>query len=182
MSSHEVSWRSAVAADAGAVTALVRSAYRGDESRAGWTTEADILADERIDEPRVLAKIEEPDGTVLLAFTPDGALIGCCELLARGDGVVYFGMFAVSPALQAAGVGRRMLAEAERVARERWDATVMEMTVIGLRTELIDWYVRRGYVRTDETRPFPYDELINGEARRDDLYFSVLTKQLADSA
>jgi ribosomal protein S18 acetylase RimI-like enzyme len=90
----------------------------------------------------------------------------------------YFGLFAVEPSLQAAGIGRQVLTEAERIARQRWSCTTMEMTVIGQRTELIAWYERRGYALTGERRAFPYAELGPGGALRDDLYFSVLRKDL----
>lgn len=164
--------------DADDVLDLVRLAYRGPESRRGWTSEAGLLDDERIDRPGVLAKITDPAGTVLLAATPGDPLVACCELVRRSDGVAYFGMFAVRPAAQSGGLGRAVLAEAERRARTSFGATTMEMTVIGQRVELIDWYVRRGYALTGERRPFPYDELVNGRALRDDLYFEVLAKQL----
>lgn len=170
--------RPATAADAGEIADLVRSAYR-DQSATGWTTEAHLLADERIDALEVLAKIARSNSVVLTARTHTGDLIACCEVVQRTSELAYFGMFAVSPAMQAAGIGRRVLAVAEELARERWGATRMELTVIGQRDDLIAWYQRRGYVRTDERRPFPYDQLVNGTARRDDLYFTVLTKDVA---
>jgi GNAT superfamily N-acetyltransferase len=173
----ELVFRDAVVEDAAEVRALVVRAYRGESSRAGWTTEADLLADERIDIAEVAAKIAAPDGIVLLAYADDD-LIACCELLHKGEGVGYFGMFAVEPTRQAGGIGRRVLAEAERTAAQTWGVTLLEMTVIGQRDELIQWYERRGYVRTEETRPFPFDGLVNGEALRDDLYFAVLAKKL----
>ena len=157
---------------------LVRLAYRGPESRRGWTSEAELLDDERIDRPGVLAKITYTAGAVLLAATPDDPLVACCELVQRSTDVAYFGMFAVRPAAQSGGLGRAVLAEAELRARTSFGATTMEMTVIGQRVELIDWYVRRGYALTGERRPFPYDGLVNGRALRDDLYFEVLAKQL----
>lgn len=175
----ELTFRPATSQDAERIAELVRVAYRGDESRSGWTTEADLLADERIDVPRVLAKIADPDGVVLLAFAgPEHTLVACCEVLRRGQARAYFGMFAVWPHLQATGLGRRVLAEAERLARDEWGADTMEMTVIGQRDELIAWYLRRGYAMTAEQRPFPYHDLVNGAALRDDLYFAVLEKPL----
>jgi ribosomal protein S18 acetylase RimI-like enzyme len=173
----ELAFRSAGEADAPAVLALVRRAYRGEESRAGWTTEADLLADGRIELPELLDKITGPDSLVLVVET-DNKLIACCELAHRGGGLAYFGLFAVEPTLQAAGIGRQVLAEAERIARERWSSTTMEMTVIGQRTELISWYERRGYTLTGEHRPFPLDELQAEQLLRDDLYFAVLRKHL----
>lgn len=199
MSTPPLTFRKATPADAPAVHKLVRSAYRGDSSRQGWTTEADLLADERIDEAGVLAKISEPGGAVILAFTSSPSSsssdhpepgsgsgsgpLGCCEVLRypadeTGE-LAYFGMFAVDPKLQAGGIGKRLLREAERYAIEVLGARRMEMTVIWLREELIDWYLRRGYVLVEgEKRPFPYEHLVNGEALRDDLYFVVLRKEL----
>jgi ribosomal protein S18 acetylase RimI-like enzyme len=173
-------YRTAAPGDADAVLALVRRAYRGESSRKGWTTEADLLDDQRIDLPGVQNKITRPDGFVLLAEDEIATLVACCEVAARPGALGYFGMFAVEPQLQAGGVGRQVLAEAERRAREDLGATQMEMGVIAQRTELIAWYERRGYRRTGETWPFPYHELIEGRALRDDLYFVVLRKALSD--
>src|SRR4051794_13241714 len=44
-----VMFREAGPADLGAIVALVESAYRGESSRAGWTTEADLLDGQRTD-------------------------------------------------------------------------------------------------------------------------------------
>jgi ribosomal protein S18 acetylase RimI-like enzyme len=172
-----LSFRRARPDDAARVAALVRSAYRGDESRAGWTTEADLLGDDRIDAAGVATKIADLRTEVLVVEDDAGHLVACCEIVDRDGGLAYFGMFAVCPTMQAAGVGRRVLTEAEDRARAR-GARTMEMTVIGQREELIDWYVRRGYTRTDERRTFPYHLLAPGQAMRDDLYFTVLVKAL----
>ena len=164
--------------DVNAILKLVRSAYRGDDSRAGWTTEADLVADERIDAAGVRAKIDEPQGVILTAYDDTGRLASCCEILRRDDELAYFGLFAVDPTRQAGGIGRQVLAEAEEYARKVFGVQKMEMNVIFPREELIAWYIRRGYTKTDETKPFPYEQLVNGKALRDDLYFSVLVKEL----
>jgi ribosomal protein S18 acetylase RimI-like enzyme len=174
----ELSYRAATETDATAIARLVQSAYRGEESRVGWTTEADYLADDRIDALGVAAKIADEHTVVLLAFDSAGTLCSCCEVVDRGTGLAYFGMFAVSPAIQACGIGRQVLAAAEALARDHWRARAMEMVVIAQRGDLIDWYIRRGYQRSDETRPFPYDQLKPGDTLRDDLVFSVLIKAL----
>lgn len=183
MSNPPLAFRKATPADVPALLALVKSAYRGEDSRQGWTTEADFITDERIDEAGVLAKINAPGGVVLLASEPSSpTLLACCEVLRHPEpsDLSYFGLFAVNPKLQNGGIGRRMLAEAERLAREEMGAARMEMTVVWLREELIAWYVRRGYVvQEGEKRPFPYENLVNGKALRDDLHFLVLQKVLA---
>ncbi|MFG3001158.1 GNAT family N-acetyltransferase [Streptomyces sp. NPDC048340] len=174
--SNTLSFRSAVEADVPQLVELVESAYRGDASRGGWTTEADYLEGQRTDEDGVRRVIETPDGT-LLVVERGGELVACCQLEHRGDHV-YFGMFAVRPGLQGAGLGKEILAEAERRAREQWDAKEMRMTVVNVREELIAYYVRRGYRRTGEMSPFPYGDERFGIPLREDLAFELLVKSL----
>lgn len=178
MSQTPLVYREATPDDVPVILALIRSAYRGETSREGWTTEADLLDDERIDADGVLAKINEPHGVILVAHDESGKLAACCELLRRDDELAYFGLFAVDPKRQAGGIGRQVLAEAEVHAKRLWGVTRMEMSVIWTREELIAWYIRRGYAKTQETRPFPYNNLYNGKALRDDLYFSILVKSI----
>lgn len=171
-----IKFRAACLDDIPAIVQLVESAYRGDASRAGWTTEADFLEGQRIDAAGVKADIETPHNRVLLA-EGDGGLLACCHLQKTGD-ACYFGMFSVQPAQQGTGLGKRMMAEAERIAREDWRCTRMQMTVIDIRAELIGFYVRRGYVRTGVHKPFPYGDERFGIPLRADLRFEVLEKPL----
>ncbi|MEU7066801.1 GNAT family N-acetyltransferase [Streptomyces sp. NPDC053429] len=171
-----LSFRPAVEADVPELVALVESAYRGDASRAGWTTEADYLDGQRTDPEGVRQIIEAPDG-VLLVVERAGELVACCQLEHRGDHA-YFGMFAVRPGLQGGGLGKEVLAEAERRAREEWGATQMRMTVVNVREELIAYYERRGYRRTGELSPFPYGDERFGIPLRTDLAFELLVKPL----
>ncbi|MBS0193961.1 MAG: GNAT family N-acetyltransferase [Proteobacteria bacterium] len=176
-------FRSATTADVDAIVALVESAYRGDSSRAGWTTEADFLDGRRTGAEEVRAQIERPRSRMLLAESAmarsdrDGALLACAHV-ADEEGAGYFGMFSVRPTLQNVGIGKAMLARAEAIAREEWSLPTMRMTVIDIRNELIAWYERRGYRRTGITKPFPYDDANFGLPRRDDLRFEILEKTL----
>jgi ribosomal protein S18 acetylase RimI-like enzyme len=185
--------RAAVAADAEPVAALVNSAYRGDSSRVGWTTEADLLDGQRTDAAALGEYIvggETAGDRVLLlhehvvAGPVDGSqrprsIDACVQLDRRGD-TAYLGMFTVRPALQGDGLGRRLLRAAELDARRRWGVTAIVMTVIAQRRELIAWYERRGYQATGETAPFPYGDPRFGVPRRPDLRFVVLRKVLTD--
>ncbi|MEZ0470611.1 GNAT family N-acetyltransferase [Luteimonas salinilitoris] len=175
-------FRDATPDDVDTIVTLVTSAYRGDTSRTGWTTEADLLDGNRIDPGLLRADIARPRSRILLAEAmPDGAaepaLLACAHI-AEDDGAGYFGMFAVRPDLQGAGLGHTLLTEAERIAREDWHLPAMRMTVIDLRDALIAWYERRGYRRTGIYKPFPYGDARFGVPKRDDLRFEVLEKVL----
>jgi len=171
-------FRAATSDDVALVVDLVESAYRGEPSKAGWTTEAELLGGQRTDAEAIAAVVASADSRVLLASDEHGAVIACCAIEQRRAGRSYFGTFAVRPGLQGGGVGKQVLAEAERVARDEWACDVIEMTVIGQREDLIAWYGRRGYAATGEMRPFPYGDERFGLPKRDDLYFVVLAKSL----
>lgn len=173
-------FRSATPADIDALVALVTSAYRGDASRAGWTTEADLLDGNRIDPDVLRTDLARPRSRVLLLEA--GGSLRACAHVADEDGTGYFGMFAVAPSLQGSGIGKRLLAECERIARDEWGLAAMRMTVIDVRDELIAFYERRGYRRTGEFKPFPYGDVRFGLPRRDDLRFEVLEKHLRAEA
>jgi ribosomal protein S18 acetylase RimI-like enzyme len=171
-----VEYRTAQPSDVPEIVTIVESAYRGESSRAGWTSEADYLDGQRADGTMVLDIIRDPDSRLLLAVDSD-RIVGCCHL-ERHEGYAYFGMFAVRPGEQGGGVGRAILEEAERQVRADWQAREMHMTVISVRHELVAWYERRGYARTGKTSPFPYGDDRFGEPRRDDLAFELLVKRL----
>lgn len=171
-------FRDADLADVPTVVGLVESAYRGESSRRGWTTEADLLDGIRIAPEVLFEQIGRPRSVVRLAEHAGGEphLLACAHVEAKG-GSGYFGMFAVHPALQDSGIGKALLADAERLVREDWRLPRMRMTVIDLRAELIAFYQRRGYRRTGVRQPFPYGDPRFGLPKRDDLRFEVLEKQ-----
>ena len=173
-------YRAAAAADVPAIVALVESAYRGESGLRGWTTETHLLDGQRTDAENVSELMGRSVSIVLLAER-DSVLLACCHI-ERQHGTGYFGMFAVNPAWQMGGLGRALLAEAERVARESWRVPAMRMTVIEQRADLIAWYERRGYTLTGETGAFPYGQPRFGIPRRDDLRFVYLSKSLGEVA
>jgi ribosomal protein S18 acetylase RimI-like enzyme len=171
-------FRRAGAPDVPGLVALIESAYRGESSRAGWTTEAHLLDGPRTDAEAVSAVVTA-DGSAMLVAEDGGELVGCCRLDQRPGGEAYFGMFSVRPGQQGRGRGREILAEAERLARDEWGANTMVMTVLAQRLDLIAWYERRGYRPTGESQPFPYGNPRFGIPKRPDLSFVVLAKALA---
>jgi len=170
--------RVATPADAAALCALVNSAYRGDSSRAGWTTEADLLGGQRTDVAALEAFIRDGaahDSHVMLLHE-DEAGPSCCVQLERRGNAAYLGMLTVRPRGQGTGLGRRLLEAAEQHVRHAWGVHAVQMTVIEQRDELIAWYERRGYRRTGQTAPFPSGDVRFGEPKRPDLRFVVLEK------
>ena len=177
MTADALQFRHATHADIDALVALIESAYRGDVSKQGWTTEADMLGGRRTGPDDVQACIDRPRSAILIAERDGGELLACAHV-AEEDGAGYFGMFSVNPALQGGGIGKQVIAEAARPAREDWSLPAMRMAVIDIRDELIAFYERRGYVRTGIKKPFPYGDDRFGLPKRDDLRFEVLEKTL----
>ena len=154
MTTADLSLLPATEADLPALVALVNGAYRGEGSRQGWTTEADLLGGTRTDEAALRAVLQDLASTILTCRNPaGGALLGCFHLEARGNSLDLH-MLAVQPTRQARGVGKRLLAAAENHARQL-GCRVLRMTVLDGRPELLAFYERRGYRRTGQTEPFP---------------------------
>lgn len=172
-----MSYRLARRDDTSSIVQLVNSAYRGETARRGWTSEADLLDGQRTDVAMVTDMLEAGRFYFLLcerAWTLRGSLY--VEPLAHH--VCCLGMFAIHPDYQRQGLGKWMMVQAERFARDTFKARSMELTVISLRVDLIAWYARRGYICTNEMREFPYGDTRFGVARRPDLVFQVLRKNL----
>jgi ribosomal protein S18 acetylase RimI-like enzyme len=160
-----------------AIVALVESAYRGDESRKGWTTEADLLRGQRTDVEEIDGILDDPEARLTLAV--EGTSIVGTVLSRREHDTVHIGMLAVRPALQRSGIGRRLLEEAERVGRDEFGCRQASMHVIESRPELIAWYVSHGYRDTGEREPFPYDDPRFGQPKVAGLRFVVMQKRWA---
>ncbi|MBX2899564.1 MAG: GNAT family N-acetyltransferase [Cyclobacteriaceae bacterium] len=153
---------------------LVNAAYRGDSSRKGWTTEADLLDGTRIDEAGIRDLIEKP-GTVILTYREGGELLGCVELRLQ-DGKLYLGMLSVKPDTQGKGIGKKLMHAAEDYALQHQVPAIF-MTVISVRKELIDWYVRHGYQLTGARKPFLMPDARWGIPKQT-LEFVVLEKKI----
>lgn len=174
--SQTVTTRMADEADIPEIVALVQSAFRGESSRAGWTTEADLLDGQRTDEREIREHLSNPRARFLLAFEGD-RLVGSVLIKDEG-GHGYGGMLSVSPLAQASGLGSRLLTLAERALVTELGVQDAQMTVIAQRSELIAYYERRGWTVTGERRPFPYGQPRFGAPKREDLEFVVLQKSL----
>ncbi|WP_407704833.1 GNAT family N-acetyltransferase [Tellurirhabdus rosea] len=153
---------------------LVNSAYRGDSSRKGWTTEADLLGGIRTTEEGMRAMLQKPTATILCYLQADD-LIGCVYLEKKEEDL-YLGMLTVDPERQAGGIGKQLLSAAEEHARAQ-GCRAIQMTVISVRHELIAYYERRGFRATGETEPFPMNDPRFGLPKQN-LEFIVLKKNV----
>lgn len=165
----------AVFADAAELNVLVNSAYRGESSRQGWTTEADLLDGTRIDAAAIEELIQTP-GITILKYMEDKEILACVELKKENE-KLYLGMLTVKPNLQGKGIGKILLKAAEEEARNQKCNSIF-MTVISVRQELIDWYVRHGFKATGEKKPFAFNDPRFGKPKQP-LEFIVLEKQLS---
>ncbi len=173
----ELTIRDATPADIPALHALVESAYRGEASRAGWTTEADLLEGQRTDVEELVSILADPEQGLLTAWRGDD-LIGSILIARRSEGVGYFGMLSVSPTSQGGGLGRALVGAAEAALADQFGARRVSIWVFPQRETLIAWYERLGYAATGETQPFPYGDARFGLPLRDDLSFIVMEKAI----
>lgn len=166
-------FRHALINDISVLTSLLNRSYRGESSRAGWTTEADLLSGKRIDEEGLHQLLNDPDSLILIAQTNE--IITAAIHAHRELDTVHFGLFAVEPNLQGNGIGKALLSYAESEAHHTWGINTALMEVITQRMELIEYYGRRGYERTGKVIPFPESHLWDTQV--DSLELAVLRKK-----
>lgn len=160
--------------DVSFLNTLINSAYRGESSKKGWTTEANILEGLRTTEQELTETIQNPKNT-LLKFTQENQIIGCVLLIEK-EQQLYLGMLTVSPELQNSGVGKKLLQHAEIYAQAVALPKIV-MTVISVREELIAWYKRNGYEDTGAREPFPASD-VHIPITEKPLEFIVLEKRV----
>ena len=163
----------AVIEDISVIVQLVNSAYRGESSKTGWTTEAELLDGVRTDAASITEMIHDPNA-VILNYVEDGLFRGCVYLKKEAD-KLYLGMLTVLPKFQTKGIGKHLMEAAEHYANTH-QCKMIEITVISVRQELINWYERRGFIKTGESKPFPNETKFG--IPKQPLEFIVMQKQI----
>lgn len=161
--------------DVSTLNKLINSAYRGESSKKGWTTEANLLEGNRTTEKELTEIIQDKKNTIL-KFTENNQIVGCVLLIEKKD-QLYLGMLTVSPELQNSGIGKKLLQQAEMHALELSLSKIV-MTVITVREELISWYKRHGYVDTGAREAFPVSDVFS-QTSNEPLEFMVLEKRVS---
>lgn len=172
-----LSLRLATVDDIDNIVRLVESAYRGEQSKQGWTTEAYYIDGQRTDRQEVSELLTRPGSVFILCFD-DSQLLGSVQVQKK-ESSAYLGMFAVSPLEQSRGIGSQLLEAAEKFVACKWRCDSIKMLVITIRHELIAWYQKKGYQKSGIVEPFPYYEPRFGLPTRDDLKMETMTKQLS---
>jgi ribosomal protein S18 acetylase RimI-like enzyme len=166
--------------DAAEIADLVNSAYRGESSKAGWTTEEALLGGQRTDAEMISQMIAKPDQQIwLLRDMGQGDIAACAHLEKIGERC-FLGMLTVKPELQKDGLGRMVIEHCEDVAYDDFGCSEMVMTVISVREELIAYYERRGYQKTGESKAFPRDNPRFGLPKREDFNLILMAKPLQE--
>ena len=165
--------------DIPAIVKLMNRAYGGSGETADWSTEEPYFTGDRTTDTLLRADLGKTPSASLLKWqgSHDEEIIGCVWLEPIGEGAWYLGSLSINPERQNDGLGRTLLAAAEDWTRQR-GARHVRMWVVNVREALIAWYLRRGYVKTGATEPFPYGDDRFGKPLRDDLCFVVLEKSL----
>ncbi len=169
-----MTFRHATTNDTTTLTSLLNRSYRCDSSRAGWTTEADLLSGKRINEAGLTQLLNDPESQILIAHAEE-SILATIHAHHEAD-TVHFGLFAVEPSLQGGGIGKKLLEYAESEAIRKWGVNTAIMEVITHRSELIEYYKRRGYVRSGEMIAFPESDLWDQKVKF--LQLEVLRKNL----
>ncbi|MBA2499345.1 MAG: GNAT family N-acetyltransferase [Chitinophagaceae bacterium] len=166
--------RQATVFDIPALEKLVNSAFRGESSRLGWTTEADLLDGIRIDKDSLHDMIKTPDAVILNYYGEEQTLVACV-FLKKQETNLYLGMLTVAPSQQNKGIGKMLMLAAESYALSH-NCNIITMNVLNNREELTDWYVRQGFYFTGETKEFPNDKRFG--IPKKELLFHIMQKDL----
>ena len=167
-------FRTATESDAEAIAELVNKAYRPGSGLAGWTHESDLVSGARTNTSQVAEAISNADSTILLGLR--GSKIVACVHVEKDGNACRIGMLAVNPAVQGAGFGKQMLAHAEDYAIANFGSDKFIMVVVSSRTELISYYLRRGYQKTGSAMDYPLSAGV-GAPIHDGLKIELLEKR-----
>jgi N-acetylglutamate synthase-like GNAT family acetyltransferase len=157
--------------DAQAIATLVNSAYRPTGDIKGWTHESELISGERANIEQVCSLFHE-NSFILIAYNNN--IVACVHVEIIKDSA-HIGMLATSPVIQGLGYGKQMLSYAEVFASQNFPVKKYVMKVLLARSELIAFYLRRGYILIEVTSDYPISSGV-GSPKVDGLKVGVLEK------
>ena len=159
------------------VVEIINQVYRSEKKSKSWTTEAHLLGGKRVENESFEKLLKEENSKIYLAKFQD-KIIGNIQAKLKNDDI-YIGLFAVQPDFQSSGIGKKLLEYAENNSSNIYNkANKFKMLVISIRTDLIEFYKRRGYKVTNSFLEFPKSELWNIKTN-EELKFVVLEKYIS---
>lgn len=151
-----LNFRLAELSDIPSLVKLINQSYREQQGRS-WTTEVEFVKGQRISHEQLEQQLELSNSLLIVAETDSSKIVACIGLNFQ-DNNVEIGTFCTDPHIQNMKVGRCVLEYAEQFALQKapeLDSAVMY--VLDVRSELIAYYERRGYVKTGNEEPYPID-------------------------
>lgn len=155
------------------VIVLINQAYRAEKKDNAWTTESHLLSGIRVNENMMKEILEEKDTKTYIAKI-ENKIVGTIQAKLEGESI-HIGLFAVDTKSQASGIGKKLLEFAENSSSKLWEKSTFIMEVISTRTELMQYYIRRGYLNTNSFIEFPKSEYWK-ENTNEELKLLVLKK------
>jgi predicted N-acetyltransferase YhbS len=157
--------REAQTEDIPTIEDIIEAGYRGEQAKAGWTFESDLLDGKRLNNGEIQTALTDENSCTFIAIDSAGKIIGTI-CVSRQNDWFEFGKFAVQPNLQGQGIGKALINYAIKFAKDNWGAKSMGLCVLSRRVELVDYYRRIGFVdngkRLDFIAMHPYVTLKEG--------------------
>lgn len=170
-----IEFRTANESDIAPLVKMINNSYRPEHSNVSWSNESKLMTGDRINVAKLVEMLQQFN-SVTLVGTHDNALVSCV-LIEQIELTAKIGLLTVDIAKQQLGYGKATLHAAEDYAFRTFGANEIKMHVLQTRSELIDFYIRRGYGRTGIVRDYPV-HLGVGHPLIDDLKYEVLNKIL----
>lgn len=155
----KLAYRRAMMGDLHVLSDMINDCYRQPAYGRDWTSEAQWLEGDRI-QPLQLQQLMFQDQWLLVAEQQQ-SVVGCCLLQPQQASL---GMLTVKRGWQGRGIGRQLVHQAEQLAFQQWELTLLSLWVLSPRADLIQYYQRLGYALTDDYQDYPYGQGV-GEAK-----------------
>ncbi|MFW2075306.1 GNAT family N-acetyltransferase [Acinetobacter gerneri] len=138
---------------------LINNAYRNNIDKS-WTNETQYVSGSRITQDQLFEELNKPGFLLMVIEGPDTRskqLIACIGITFY-ETYAEIGTFCIDSSFQQAGIGKTLLGRAEQFLQiYNSNIKAINMYVLNVREELIQYYERRGYKKTGLIEDYPLD-------------------------